>query len=274
MLANHSPDLRESPVEAADASLDRALARLAAARKEERTAIRLASRVTRLRGVILLVLVTGLLAGLITAFAPARAAGVSAALGFLAGIAAGLAVSQILGDGGRPLTWRTISSAVKRAADVLLAGLLLVVVAPSLLLIALALRLENPKQPVLVHDPRIGRHGRVFPLYRFRTASRPESTGTGIGRWLRRSSLEQLPELYNVVRGDLSLVGPRPRKVSEYLAGLTQPPYITPGMVSLVDLEAVATMDRADDLDRAYADSWSLRQDVLILLKAIGAAFR
>ncbi len=114
----------------------------------------------------------------------------------------------------------------KRACDVLAAGVGLVLAAPVLAAAAVAVRLDSPG-PVLFRQERVGLGGRTFTILKFRTMS-PAAGGpllsasgdrrvTGVGRWLRASKLDELPQLVNVVRGDMSLVGPRP-EVPEYVA--------------------------------------------------------
>src|SRR5262249_38494961 len=115
--------------------------------------------------------------------------------------------------------------AVKRGIDVVAASLALVVLSPVLALIALAVR-ATAGRPVLFRQPRPARGGRVFTIYKFRTmrdafaadgSPLPDAQRlTRVGRFLRATSLDELPELWNVVRGDMSLVGPRPLLV-EYL---------------------------------------------------------
>lgn len=124
------------------------------------------------------------------------------------------------------LTNRVAGDAAKRALDVGIAATLLVVTAPLLLLIALAVR-RYLGAPVLFAQERPGRAGEIFRLYKFRSMRAPaagEEPGpvsdarrlTGFGRFLRSTSLDELPELWNVLRGEMSLVGPRPL-LPEYL---------------------------------------------------------
>ncbi|GAB2957902.1 sugar transferase [Hymenobacter coalescens] len=114
----------------------------------------------------------------------------------------------------------------KRAFDVSLSAPLLLLALPVLALAALLLALQPGRARVLFRHPRPGRHGRIFTLYKLQTMTEArDATGrllpdaqrlTRLGRWLRASSLDELPQLWNVLRGDLSLVGPRPLLV-EYL---------------------------------------------------------
>ena len=115
---------------------------------------------------------------------------------------------------------------LKRALDIVLASLGLLVLSPLLLVLTVAVALVMGR-PVLFRQVRPGRHGRLFELRKFRTM-KPLQAGrvsdsarlTGFGRWLRATSLDELPSLWNVLRGDMSLVGPRPLVV-EYLERYT-----------------------------------------------------
>ncbi len=116
-----------------------------------------------------------------------------------------------------------------RCIDVVVAALLLVLLSPALLLLALLVRLSSPG-PVLYRQTRVGRHGRPFQLLKYRSmrsaAGGPAVTAGGddritlVGRFLRKWKLDELPQFANVLRGDMSLVGPRP-EVPEYVAHYT-----------------------------------------------------
>jgi lipopolysaccharide/colanic/teichoic acid biosynthesis glycosyltransferase len=112
--------------------------------------------------------------------------------------------------------------AAKRVLDCLIAASLLIVMAPVIGLFAILIRLDS-RGPALFRQARVGRHGRLFTIYKLRTMSSvspiysykvPMSDPriTRVGRWLRRSGLDELPQLWNVFRGDMSLVGPRPEQ--------------------------------------------------------------
>ena len=111
---------------------------------------------------------------------------------------------------------------VKRALDILIAGLALILTAPIQLVVALLMRI-NLGSPVLFKQERPGRSGRMFKMYKFRTMRditedlvSDEDRITPFGSWLRSTSLDELPELFNVLKGDMSIVGPRPL-LPEYL---------------------------------------------------------
>ena len=160
----------------------------------------------------------------------------------------------------------------KRLFDILAAGCGLLLLAPMLLAIALWIRLDSPG-PALFRQRRVGRHGRLFDIYKFRTmADRPDdgrqlTVGqdpriTRAGRFVRRTKLDELPQLLNVLEGTMSLVGPRPevpRYVDRYPPAVRQTVLsVAPG---ITDLAAILFKDendilgRAQDPERAYVET-------------------
>ena len=172
----------------------------------------------------------------------------------------------------------------KRALDLVGAALLLLLLSPLLAFVALTVLAVHGK-PVLFHQARPGRHGRPFTCYKFRTM-RPAGDGEGnssdaarltpFGRFLRRSSLDELPELYNVLRGDMSLVGPRPPipdEVARYQRWQRRRLSMKPGLTCLWQISGrnQIDFDRWIELDLQYIDSWSPWLDMKILLKTVPA---
>ncbi len=160
---------------------------------------------------------------------------------------------------------------VRRALDVLVSGALLLATAPVLAVVALAVRATSPG-PALFRQERVGRDGRPFELLKFRTmiADAPARGGvltapgdprvTRLGAVLRRWKLDELPQLANVLRGDMSLVGPRP-EVPGYVAGYTPRQRgvlrVRPGITdpaSLAYVDEAAVLARFDDCERAYVE--------------------
>jgi lipopolysaccharide/colanic/teichoic acid biosynthesis glycosyltransferase len=159
--------------------------------------------------------------------------------------------------------------ALRRALDVALAGAALAATAPLLVVLMAAIRATSPG-PACFRQTRIGRDGRPFTLWKLRTmradaGGPPLTVGddpriTAIGRWLRRTRLDELPQLWNVVRGDMSLVGPRP-EVPRYVA-LYSPPQravlrARPGLTDPATLDALdehAILAAHADAERAYVD--------------------
>jgi exopolysaccharide biosynthesis polyprenyl glycosylphosphotransferase len=187
------------------------------------------------------------------------------------------------------------SRAVKRSFDVAGAGLGLVATAPALLFVALLVKLDSPG-PVLYKQTRVGRDGRPFRMWKFRTmvdgadALKPglaglnESDGlfkiaadprvTRFGRLLRASSLDELPQLVNVLRGEMSLVGPRPLILPEdaKIKGLDRRRlFLTPGMTGHWQILGSNVVPLAEmvKLDYLYVAGWSLWSDVKILLRTV-----
>jgi lipopolysaccharide/colanic/teichoic acid biosynthesis glycosyltransferase len=195
----------------------------------------------------------------------------------------------------------TTAKLFKRAMDVAGSGLGLLLLSPLLLLLAAAVRLDSPG-PILFRQLRLGRGGRPFHVLKFRTMvadaerrlgdleARNESGGvlfkirddprvTRLGRVLRQTSLDELPQLINVLRGEMSLVGPRPLQLRDsrlleaqdaqaFATRLSVPPGITgPWQVSGRSEAA----DNMVQLDLDYIESWSLALDLKVLLRTIPA---
>jgi len=180
-----------------------------------------------------------------------------------------------------------VYDAVKRVGDIILATLLLVVLSPLLLAVAILVRAKLGP-PVLFRQLRPGRNARVFSLYKFRTmttacgpsdvhaVSSDAQRLTPLGSFLRASSIDELPELWNVLRGDMSLVGPRPL-LREYLERYTPEQArrheVRPGITGWAQVNgrnAVSWEDRFA-MDVWYVDNRSLALDLRILWRT-GAA--
>ncbi|MEU5090987.1 exopolysaccharide biosynthesis polyprenyl glycosylphosphotransferase [Streptomyces sp. NPDC021356] len=202
---------------------------------------------------------------------------------------AGFSCRRLLMSGARR------GSAGKRVLDVVVSGALLLLAGPLLLGCAAVLRLaEGPG--VLFRQERIGRDGRPFTLLKFRT-HRPADALEAATRWsvageremrpvcrvLRRTSLDELPQLWNVLRGDMSLVGPRPERpyfaarFSQEYPGYAARHRMRAGITGLAQVHGLRGDTSIEDrarLDNAYIDNWSLWQDVCILLRTAVALVR
>lgn len=176
-----------------------------------------------------------------------------------------------------------LRSSAKRAIDVCGASAALAVLGPVLLLIALAIR-RSLGPPVLFRQVRAGLHGRPFELLKFRTMTdardaagelRPDGERlTRLGSGLRATSLDELPELINVLCGDMSLVGPRPLLVDyldHYSPEQARRHEVLPGITgwAAVNGRNATTWQRRLALDVWYVDNWSLRLDLKILLMTV-----
>lgn len=161
---------------------------------------------------------------------------------------------------------------VKRAFDLLVSASGMLLLAPLFALIAVAIKLDTPG-PVLFRQQRVGRHGRLFRIHKFRTmvADAPQrglplTVGddariTRVGRWLRARRFDELPQLIDVLLGDMSVVGPRPelpRYVAQYPAALRERVLsVRPGITdpaSLAHLDESALLARAADPEREYVE--------------------
>ena len=175
---------------------------------------------------------------------------------------------------------RTLDRSLKRLLDVTLAGTALIAASPLLLPIALGIRLTMGS-PVLFRQQRPGHHGRPFELLKFRSMSEardedgellpPYRRMTWLGSLLRRTSLDEAPELWNIVKGDMSLVGPRPlllEYLSLYSAEQARRHDVPPGLTGLAQVKGRHSVSWPDKLasDVWYVDHWSLRLDARILL--------
>jgi len=174
---------------------------------------------------------------------------------------------------------------LKWVMDVSIASLALIMLCIPMLIAALAVRLKTGA-PVLFRQLRPGLQGRPFELLKFRTMTDTrddrghplpdEQRLTATGRWLRRLSLDELPQLINVLRGDMSLVGPRPpipEEVAQYQRWQRRRLSMKPGLTCLWQISGRNDLDfdRWMQLDLEYIDSWSPMLDVKILLKTIPA---
>lgn len=171
----------------------------------------------------------------------------------------------------------------KRALDLGLAVPALAVLAPVGLAVAAVARAKLGS-PVLFRQPRPGRDGQVFDLVKFRTMTEArDATGallpdserlTPFGQWLRRSSLDELPTLWNVIRGDMSLVGPRPllvRYLGRYTPEQRRRHEVAPGITGWAQIHGRNALSWQEkfDLDVWYVENLSLRTDLAILFRTV-----
>lgn len=167
---------------------------------------------------------------------------------------------------------------VKRIADVMIASAALVAAAPVMGAVAVAIRVAMGP-PVIFRQVRPGRDGKPFTTYKFRTMRDGDESDaerlTPIGRFLRATSLDELPQLWNVLRGDMSLVGPRPL-LMEYLDRYTprqaRRHEVLPGITGWAQINGrnALTHEERFELDVWYVDNWSLWLDCRILLLTMG----
>jgi len=187
---------------------------------------------------------------------------------------------------------------LKRAFDIAVAATVLLMLAPVIIILAFVVRLESPG-PVLFSQQRVGRGGKRFTIYKFRTM-RPDAQGrneivvprvsdfneyvfdplhggkqyTRIGRLLRSTSLDELPNLVNVLRGDMSIVGPRPEVpelVDQYLPDYHRRHNVKPGITGLAQISGRGglTYEETMHYDLRYVDDHSFVRDLAILARTV-----
>jgi exopolysaccharide biosynthesis polyprenyl glycosylphosphotransferase len=191
--------------------------------------------------------------------------------------------------------------AIKKIMDVGISLFMLIALSPFLLIIALSVKLTSPG-PIMYKQPRVGLRGRIFNLYKFRTMvvnadflrkdleSKNEVDGpvfkikddprvTKIGKFLRKTGLDELPQLINILKGEMSLIGPRPPLQAEtklYKRWQLRRLSVKPGLSCFWQIKPERNSIKFEtwmELDLAYIDNWSLRLDFVILIKTIKTVF-
>ncbi|WP_026663341.1 sugar transferase [Butyrivibrio proteoclasticus] len=204
------------------------------------------------------------------------------------------------------ITYHTIAlnsyeQALKRVMDIVISAIATIVLSPIMLITAVAIKLDSPG-PVIFKQMRVGQNGRTFNMYKFRSMcidaearkeellQKNEMDGfmfkikddprvTKVGKFIRKTSIDELPQLFNVIKGDMSLVGTRPPtvdEVSKYERGQWRRISIKPGVTGLWQISgrnSITDFDEVVELDLRYIDNWSLSADIAILIKTVGVLF-
>jgi Undecaprenyl-phosphate glucose phosphotransferase len=182
---------------------------------------------------------------------------------------------------------------VKRAVDIVLADTALIALTPLLMLVAIAIKLDSPER-VIFRQTRHGFNGKPFNILKFRTMSVVEDGGsvkqvtrldkrvTRVGFWLRRTSIDELPQLINVLKGEMSLVGPRPHAAAhdnyfdQVIANYAFRQRMKPGITGCAQVNGsrgetptVDAMQRRVQLDLWYIENWSFQLDLVIMFRTI-----
>jgi exopolysaccharide biosynthesis polyprenyl glycosylphosphotransferase len=189
----------------------------------------------------------------------------------------------------------------KRVFDIVVASMLLFVLAPVLLAVALVVKMHDGG-PVFFRQTRVGRSGQSFPMMKFRSMApdaearlaslsdlnesdgllfkiRDDPRVTPVGRFIRRYSIDELPQLLNVIRGDMSLVGPRPpllTEVDQYADDVRRRLLVRPGLTGLWQVSGRSSLswDEAVRLDLFYVDNWTMTSDLVIMAKTVRAVLQ
>ncbi|MCJ2373483.1 undecaprenyl-phosphate glucose phosphotransferase [Pseudomonas sp. RGM 3321] len=188
---------------------------------------------------------------------------------------------------------------IKRAEDIVLSSLALLVLSPVMLLVALAIKLDSPG-PVFFRQKRYGYNNRLIEVFKFRsmhqhqadaTAERQTTRGdariTRVGRFIRKTSLDELPQLFNVAAGSMSMVGPRPHATATKAAGIlfeqavkeyTSRHRVKPGITGLAQIngyrgetDTVEKIEKRVEFDLEYIENWSVWFDLYILMRTVPA---
>jgi putative colanic acid biosynthesis UDP-glucose lipid carrier transferase len=200
--------------------------------------------------------------------------------------------------GLRETPFAGVAGYVKRVEDVILATGILLLISPLLAAIAVVVKLSSPSGPVLFKQRRYGLDGHAIRIYKFRTmtvcedgdcfvqATRADPRVTRVGAFLRRTSLDELPQFFNVLQGRMSIVGPRPHPVAlneqfrPMIKGYMLRHKVRPGITGLAQVhgwrgetDTLAKMEKRLDYDLRYIQSWSLLLDLRIIVRTIFNGF-
>ncbi|MCI4620619.1 multidrug MFS transporter [Priestia megaterium] len=190
---------------------------------------------------------------------------------------------------------------LKRTLDIIGSLIGIILLSMVFIIVALAIKIEDPKGPVFFSQPRIGKKGKIFKMYKFRSMVTDaeiklkellqlnETTGamfkmkndprvTKIGKLIRKTSIDELPQLFNVLKGEMSLVGPRPplpREVAEYTNYDKQRLIVTPGCTGIWQVSGRSNIGFKEmvELDLYYIKNQSIFMDIKIIFKTVFVLF-
>ncbi|WP_026528498.1 sugar transferase [Butyrivibrio sp. VCD2006] len=191
---------------------------------------------------------------------------------------------------------------IKRISDILISLVGLIIASPVMLLTAIAIKIDS-KGPVLFRQERVGQNGRTFSIYKFRSMCedaeerrdelkdqnmmdgvmfkvKDDPRVTRVGKFIRRTSIDELPQFFNVLNGDMSIVGTRPptvEEVSQYRRSQWRRISIKPGITGMWQVSgrsSITNFDKIVELDLKYIDNWTLLLDIQIIIKTIGVLIK
>ena len=177
---------------------------------------------------------------------------------------------------------------IKRGIDIILSGMAIVILSPLLLFLCIAIKLDTPG-PILFKQKRVGIHRSFFQIYKFRTMridtpkdvpthmlENPEQYITKVGKFLRKTSLDELPQIFNVLKGEMSLVGPRPiiqAEVPRYGKYISDYYMVRPGITGLWQTSGRNDVDYTErvQMDTWYVRNWNIWFDIVLLWRTFKA---
>ncbi|MCC3862730.1 sugar transferase [Terrisporobacter petrolearius] len=190
---------------------------------------------------------------------------------------------------------------LKRTIDILGSGIGLIILSPIFILVALAIKIEDPKGKVFFAQERCGKNNKLFKMYKFRSMisnaeelleeliCENEMDGpvfkikedpriTKVGRFIRKTSIDELPQLFNILMGDMSIVGPRPaipHEVAEYNEYQKQRLLVKPGLTCIWQVSGRNSIgfDEWVDMDLEYIEKRNLWMDIKLIFKTVGVLF-
>lgn len=201
------------------------------------------------------------------------------------------------------ITLNNYEQMLKRAMDIIISIVAIIIASPIMLITAIAVKLDSPG-PAIFAQKRVGQNGRTFKLYKFRSMytdaeerkkdllAQNEIQGgvmfkmkndprvTKVGKFIRKTSIDELPQLFNVLKGSMSLVGTRPPtldEVAKYKKGQWRRISIKPGITGMWQVSGRSNIDDFDkivELDLKYIDNWTIWLDIKILFKTVGVIFK
>lgn len=201
------------------------------------------------------------------------------------------------------ITLNNYEQMLKRAMDIIISIVAIIIASPIMLITAIAVKLDSPG-PAIFAQNRVGQNGRTFKLYKFRSMymdaeerkkdllAQNEIQGgimfkmkndprvTKVGKFIRKTSIDELPQLFNVLKGSMSLVGTRPPtldEVAKYKKGQWRRISIKPGITGMWQVSGRSNIDDFDkivELDLKYIDNWTIWLDIKILFKTVGVIFK
>ena len=178
-----------------------------------------------------------------------------------------------------------VYSLFRRTVDILASSVLLVVLSPILLITSIAIKLDS-KGPVIFKQERIGKDGKIFNIYKFRSMSANNNASdlsvpdkyTGIGKFIRKTSIDELPQLINIIKGDMTFIGPRPW-TPMYYENMTEEQKhrydVLPGITGLAQVNGrncASVIDRIN-YDLEYVNNYSLKSDMEIVFRTFSVLF-